>query len=513
MAIYLGLDIGTSGTKALLMNDKGKVLATATCEYPVYSPRPAWSEQDPEYWWQACVEGTRQVMRAAKIKAADIAGVGLSGQMHGSVFLDKSGKVIRRALLWNDQRTITEANDIEQRLGGRKKLLAAANNLAMTGFTAPKILWLRNNEPKKYERLHTILLPKDYIRYRLTGELATEVSDASGTLLLDIKRRTWSDKMLSALEIDPDLLPPCYESHKITGQVTQSVAKETGLKAGTPVVGGAGDQPAGAIGNGIVASGVVSCTMGTSGVFFAHSPTMVPNDQGLVQSFCHAVDGQYCIFACMMSAGGALQWLRDTLWDDQVAALRSKGKDPGQLYPKLLAMAQDVGIGAEGLVFLPYLTGERCPYLDPQARGAWIGLTTRHRREHMVRSVVEAITFGMRDQLEVFLSLGIKVNEIRASGGGARSQWWRQVMADAFRKRITTINATEGGALGVAILAAVGTGAYDSVQQACTAIIHNTDEVKPRAAQAKKYDPVYEQYRSLYPKLKDDFHYLSRSFC
>jgi xylulokinase len=505
MALLCGIDIGTSATKVLLCTETGKVLATASAEYPVYAPKPGWSEQEPDDWWKAAVDGLAAACKKAKIRPAQITGIGLSGQMHGSVFVDKNGKSLRRALLWNDQRTAAECAEIEQRAGGRKKLIGMVSNIALTGFTAPKILWVRKHDPKTYDKTYKILLPKDYIRLKLTGEYASEVSDAAGTLLLDIKKRTWHKGLLGKLDIDADLVAPLYESPEVTGTVSESVARLTGLKAGTPVVGGAGDQPAGAVGNGIVRSGIVSATMGTSGVVFAHADEPVPNPEGNLQSFCHAVPGKWCVFGCMLSAGGSLQWLRDTLWADAVAAARKSKKDPGEIYPKLIEEAAQAPAGSESLYFLPYLTGERCPYPDPTARGAWVGLTVRHRRAHLIRSVIEGITFGMRDQVEIMRSRGVPVTEVRASGGGAASTFWRQMQADMYNAKVVTINTREGGALGVALLAAVGTGLYSSVPEACGEAIRVTELLKPSKATAKVYDAMYPTYRSLYQSLRADF--------
>jgi len=451
------------------------------------------------------VQSIAAVCRQAKKKPSQITAIGLSGQMHGSVFVDKAGRPLRRALLWNDQRTAAECEQIETLAGGRKRLIGMVSNVALTGFTAPKILWVRANDPRTYARTCKILLPKDYIRLKLTGEYATEVSDASGTLLLDVKNRRWHRGLLDRLQIDPDLLPPVYESTEVTGTVSAEAAKQTGLKQGIPVVGGAGDQPAGAVGNGIVRAGIVSATMGTSGVVFAHSDQPVPNPQGNLQSFCHAVPGKWCVFGCMLSAGGSLQWLRNTLWADEVKAAYKAKRDPGKLYPRLIAEAATVPAGCEGLLFLPYLTGERCPYPDPNARGAWVGLTVRHTRAHMIRAVLEGITFGMRDQVELMRAGGVKIREVRASGGGAASTFWRQMQADMYKASVVTINTQEGGALGVALLAAVGIGLYSSVPEACRAAIKVKTTLKPDRRTARVYDRLYPVYQSLYQSLRDDF--------
>ncbi|MHC4443189.1 MAG: xylulokinase [Planctomycetota bacterium] len=510
MALLCGIDIGTSATKTLLCTAKGGVLATTSVEYPVYSPKPGWSEQEPEDWWKATVKGVAAVCKQAKKKASQITGIGLSGQMHGSVFVGKNGKSLRRALLWNDQRTAAECAEIERRAGGRKKLISMVSNVALTGFTAPKILWVRKHDPKTYVKTYKVLLPKDYIRLKLTGEYAGEVSDAAGTLLLDVKKRQWHKGLLSKLGIDADLMAPVYESPEVTGTISESVSKLTGLKKGTPVVGGAGDQPAGAVGNGIVRSGIVSATMGTSGVVYAHSDKPVPNAEGNLQSFCHAVPGKWCVFGCMLSAGGSFQWLRNTLFAAEVSAAYKAKNDPGQLYPRMIAEAAKAPGGCEGLVFLPYLTGERCPYPDPEARGSWVGLTVRHNRSHMIRSVLEGITFGMRDQIEIMRGRGVKISEVRASGGGAQSLFWRQLQADMYKAKVVTINTQEGGALGVALLAGVGTGVYSSVPEACGAAIKITETLRPERSAVKVYDGLYPTYQSLYQSLRGDFAALGR---
>ncbi len=505
MGILLGVDVGTSATKALLCDGKGKVLATASVEYPIYTPKPGWSEQDPLDWWRATCKATQAVCRKAKKKPSQITGVGLSGQMHGSVFLADGIRPLRRALLWNDQRTAAECDEIERRAGGRKRLISMVNNVALTGFTAPKILWLRNHEPRTYEKVKHILLPKDYIRTCLTGEYAAEVSDAAGTLLLDVKKRQWHRGLLSKLGIDPDLLPPVYESVEVSGTVHREASQATGIPVGTPVVGGAGDQPAGAVGNGIVRAGIVSATMGTSGVIFAHAEKPVPNPEGTLQSFCHAVPGKWCVFGCMLAAGGSLQWLRNTLFADEVATARRAGKDPGVVYSQMIKEAQQAPPGCDSLFFLPYLTGERCPYPDPNARGAWIGLEVRHDRASMIRAVLEGITYGMRDQITLMRAAGVKVSEVRAGGGGALSPFWRQLQADMYRAKVVTINTAEGAAYGVALLAATATGEFKTVQEACKQAIKITETRKPNAKTAKTYDGRYGQFRQLYATLRGDF--------
>lgn len=508
MSVFLGIDIGTSGTRTLAMQQDGTILATATEEYPLSSPKPGWSEQDPADWWKASVRTIQRVMKAARLKAADVAGIGLSGQMHGSVFLDKSGQVIRPALLWNDQRTAAECAEIESLAGGRSKLIQLVANPALTGFTAPKILWLRHREKKNFDRTVQILLPKDYVRYRLTGEFATEVSDASGTLLLDVVNRCWSTTLLDKLQLDPGLLPAVYESEDVTGTLSPLVAAELGLAAGTPVVGGGGDQAASAIGNGIVRKGVVSATMGTSGVMFAHSDQVQVDPAGRLHTFCHAVRGKWHVMGCVLSAGGSLQWFRNQLCEAEVAAAAKKKVDP---YELITQQAAEAPAGCEGLFFLPYLTGERTPHADPYARACWIGLSLRHGRKHMARAVMEGATFAMRDTLEIIREMQIPVKEIRLSGGGARSPFWRQMQADIYGQPVCTINAEQGPAFGVALLAAAGTGAYKDVVEACRATIQVTTRTPQKAAAVKRYNIAYPIYRQLYQSLRDDFAAIQQS--
>jgi len=502
MSVLLGIDVGTSGTKTLAMRSDGRILATATAEYPLSSPRPGWSEQDPEDWWQATIKTVRAVLKKGKLKPTDVSGIGLSGQMHGSVFLDSRQHVIRPAILWNDQRTSAECAEIESRAGGRAKLIELVANPALTGFTAPKILWLRKHEPKHYERVKQVLLPKDYVRFRLTGEFATEVSDASGTLLLDVRKRQWCKTLLELLQLDLAILPMVYESEEVSGKLSAAAGKLLGLSAGVGVVGGGGDQAAGAVGNGIVRRGVISATMGTSGVVFAHSDTVQYDPQGRLHTFCHAVRGKWHIMGVVLSAGGSLQWYRNQLGQAEVAAARRQKVDP---YELITAEAQDAPPGSEGLFFLPYLTGERTPHADPHARGAWVGLSLRHGRAHLVRSILEGATYAMRDSLEIIQQMQVPVKEVRLSGGGARSRFWRQMQADIYGSKSVTTNSVEGPAYGVALLAAVGTGAYNSIVEACQATIKTENSTTPNTKAQRVYDASYPLYQKLYRSLKDDF--------
>ena len=503
MAYLLGLDVGTSGTKALICDDTGQVLATATGEHQAPTgDKPGWSEQDPRDWWRATCEASQAVVQQAGIDKNAVTGIGLSGQMHGSVFLGSDDTPLRPAILWNDQRTQKQCDEIEHTFGGAKGLINEVGNPALTGFTAPKILWTRDNEPAVYEKIKHILLPKDYIRFRMTGEYATDVGDASGTLLLDVEKRQWNKNVLHKLGIDPATLPHCDESHKVTGKLTSAAAEALGLTEGVPVVGGSGDQPASAVGNGIVKSGVVSATMGTSGVVFAHADQPTYDPQGRVHTMCSAVDNQWCVFGCMLSAGGSFQWFRDQFGQHEVVQAKQKGVDP---YELLTAEAEKASPGCEGLFFLPYLTGERCPHPNPNARGGWLGLTARHDRPAMIRSVLEGVTFGMGDVLAIIDQMGVDIQTVRLSGGGARSAFWRQLQADIYGKRVATINAAEGPAYGVALLAGVGTGVWPSVPEACEATIHETEQRQPEPAQHKDYTRRHKQYQALYTTLKDTF--------
>jgi xylulokinase len=501
-AYYFGLDIGTSGLKTVLMERGGKIVTVNTQEYPCYSPKPLWSEQEPADWWQATIKGIRKALAESKIDPADVKGIGLSGQMHGAVFLADGTKPLRRAILWNDQRTQKQCDEIEKKAGGKKKLISMVANPALTGYTAPKIVWLKENEPATFKKVKHVLLPKDYIRLCLTGEYATEVSDASGTLLFDVRNRRWHEGLIKKLGLKTEWFPKCYESPEVTGTINAETAKLTGLPMGVPVVGGGGDQACGAVGSGIVSGGIVSATLGTSGVVFAYSDKPQYDEQGRVQTMCHAVPGKWCVFGCMLSAGGAFQWFKNQFGAAEIDEAKSKGKN---VYEVLVEKAAKAKAGCEGLFFLPYLTGERCPYPDPHARGCFIGLTVRHDRAAIVRSVLEGITFGMRDQVRIMREMGIGISQVRASGGGANSKFWRQLQADMYKAKVVTVNVAEGAALGAAILAAVGTGAYKSVPEACKKIIKTVDEVKPATANVKLYEKHHDVYRKLYADLKNDF--------
>ncbi|MDW7674428.1 MAG: xylulokinase [Bacillota bacterium] len=498
MSFVIGIDIGTSGTKIVLVDETGEVKASSYREYPLSQPKANWAEQNPEDWWEAVVKGLQDIWEKSHLTGKDIAGIGLSGQMHGAVLLDSNNQVLRPAILWCDQRTGAECDFITKEVG-EKQLYHWTGNPALTGFTAPKILWLERHEFDTYQKIKQILLPKDYIRFRLTGKFASDVSDASGTLLMDVANRSWSQNMLKALNISEDWLPQIYESPEITGGINMEAAQATGLLAGTPVVGGGGDQAAGAVGNGIVEEGILSAALGTSGVVFAMTNEPVIQPGSSLHAFCHAVPGKWHLMGVMLSAGASLQWFRN-----QLATNAS--------YDELAAEAMKVGLGAEGLLFLPYLLGERTPYPDPLLRGSFIGLTMRHQKGHLTRAIMEGVSFGLMDSMELLSSAGVALGEVRASGGGAKSQLWRSILADIFQQRITTINTTDGPAFGAALLAAVGAGIFTNVEEACRKTIKLTSAVEPEQQNMAAYQKLYNKYKEMYPLLKSTMHYLSNQY-
>ena len=506
MSCLVGLDISTTGAKALLIDARGGVVASATTEYPLSTPQPLWAEQSPEDWWECACASLRKMLRLAEARGDDIRGVGLTGQMHGLVLLDQAGKVLRPAILWNDQRTGPQCAAIAAGVGGARKLVALTGNVVLPGFTAPKIVWVRENEPAVYAQIAHVLLPKDYVRFRLTGDLVTEVSDASGTSLLDVSARQWSDSLLNALEIPRNWLPRLVESPEVTGRFSHLAAQETGLAEGTPVVGGGGDQAAQAVGSGVVEPGVISVTTGTSGVVFAHANDFASEPDGRLHAFCHAIPRRWHLMGVMLSAGGSLRWLRDQLGEPERTIAARTGADP---YDLLTQEAAQAPAGSAGLLFLPYLNGERTPYPDPEARGAFVGLTARHRRAHLVRAVLEGVSFGLRDSLELIKGLGVPLRQVRLSGGGARSPLWRQIQADIFGVELVLVNTTEGAAFGAALLAGVGAGVFRSVEEAVAQTVRVTDRVMPAPANVQRYEASYSVYRALYPALRPAFHALS----
>jgi len=487
----LGIDVGTSGVRCIAIDHQGAVRAEASVEHPSSSPRPGWSEQRPEDWWEGA---RRAIAEVASNVGGDIVGLGLTGQMHGAVFLDQADHVIRPALLWNDQRTAAQCEAITERVGAHR-LIEIAGNPALTGFQAPKILWLRDEEAKSYARLHSVLLPKDYLRLRLTGEKATDASDASGTLLLDLKERGWSREIVNALEVPIEWLPRVHEAPAATGQVRADVASDLGLPAGVVVAAGGGDNAAAAVGNGVVRDGLVSCSIGTSGVLFAHSDVLSLDLSGRLHAFCHAVPERYHLMGVTLAAGASLRW-----WGEVV------GKPD---YDELSELASHAPPGAEGLVFLPYLTGERTPHMDPHARGAFVGLTSRHGLGHLTRAVMEGVAFSLRDSLEITVGLGIKPNQIRATGGGARSAFWRQLLADVMSCPIVRTEADEGPAYGAALLAGVASGVYTDVAEATAQISLRPDICEPNPSAARRYMDYYAAYRELYPATRSAMHSLS----
>jgi xylulokinase len=493
----IGIDVSTTATKALLMDATGAVKGVASSEYSFSTPRALWAEQDPALWWTGATASIRQVLAQAAVDPADVAALGLTGQMHGLVLLDGDGAVLRPAILWNDQRTGAQCDEIRLRLG-RERLIQITGNDALAGFTAPKILWVRENEPEAYARAQHVLLPKDYLRYRLTGEYATDKADGAGTVLMDLRQRSWSRLVLEALEIPVDWMPPLFEGPEITGRVSAKAAEATGLKAGTPVVAGGGDQAAQAVGVGAVSQGVVALTLGTSGVIFASTNEPFIEPEGRLHAFCHAAPGTWHLMGVMLSAGGSLRWHRDTL-------------APGTSYDALLATAEAVPAGSDGLLFLPYLTGERTPYPDPLARGAFVGLTVRHSLPHLTRAVLEGVAFGLRDSFELLRQAGLsEVRQVRVSGGGARSLLWRQILADVLQVELATVNTTEGAAYGAGLLAGVGAGIWPEVGAACAATIGLTGQVAPNPETSPGYQTLYQQYRALYPALQPTFQGLAR---
>lgn len=486
---WLGVDIGTGGSRALLVDAKGKVVAGFTAPHEdIRMERPLWAEQSPENWWSAAQAAIRGVLDVAGAKGDQVKAVGLSGQMHGLVLVDAEDRLIRPALIWCDQRSQPQVDYIHQTVG-RANVVAHTANPMLTGFTLPKLLWVKDNEPANFEKARKVLLPKDYVRFMLTGVHATEVSDASGTGLLDVVTRRWSAAMIDRLGLDASLLPEVKESSDITGTVTKAAAKATGLKEGTPVVGGAGDQAASGIGNGIVQAGAASCTIGTSGVVFAFLDRPQYDPQGRVHTFCHAVRGKWHVMGVTQGAGLSLQWFRN-----QFA--------PADGYDLLMAEAQKAPPLSHGLFWLPYLMGERTPHLDAIARGGWIGLTAKHGRAEMVRALVEGVSYSLRDCLGVIENMGVEISSVRASGGGARSPFWRQMLADVFHRSVSTLDNTEGSAYGAALLAVAGSGEYSSVEELCRTAIREADCLIPNPHESAAYERGYEVYSILYPTLR-----------
>jgi xylulokinase len=488
----LGIDASTTATKAVLVDEAGAVVGVAASEYGFEVPRPGWSEQSPDLWWDGAVAAIREVLASTGVAGGDVVAIGLTGQMHGLVLLDGAGSVLRPAILWNDQRTAAECDVIRAAVGAQR-LIEITGNDALTGFTAPKLVWVRDHEPDVWAQVAHVLLPKDYVRLRLTGEYAMDKADGAGTILFDLAARDWSAEVLGALEIEPDWLPPTFEGPVITAAITDEAAAATGLRAGTPVVAGGGDQAANAVGVGVIDPGSMALSLGTSGVVFAATDRPIHEPRGIVHAFCHAVPGRWHMMSVMLSAAGSLRWFRDAL-------------APGVEFEDLVAPAAEVPAGSDGLLFLPYLTGERSPHPDPRARGAFVGLTLTHDRRHMTRAVLEGVAFGLRDGLDLMLEAGMPApDQIRASGGGTASPLWRQIVADVLEAEIATVDTTEGAAYGAALLAAVGAGWFATVEVAAASLVTATPVAAP-GRDTPRYAEAHATFRTLYPALAPVFH-------
>jgi xylulokinase len=484
---FLGIDIGTGGSRAVVIDEAGQILASATVGHEEFaSPEIGWAEQNPDDWWRASAAAVRAVLET--VSADTIAAVSFSGQMHGSVFLDEGDRVVRPALLWCDQRTEKQCREITEKIG-KERLIELVSNPAVTGFTLPKILWLRENEPQQFEKVRAVLLPKDYIRLRLSGDKASDVADSSGTLLFDVQNRKWSDEMLAAFALDKGLFPKVYESTEVTGKVSAEGARETGLIEGTPVVAGAGDNAAGAIGMGIVRAGMLSATIGTSGVIFAVTDSPKLDLKGRIHTLCHAIPGRWHNTGVTLAAGLSFKWFRENFGD-------------GKSYGELVGEAERVPGGSDGLIWLPYLMGERTPHLDANARAAFVGLTASHTHAHAVRAILEGVAFSLKDSIEIFGELGAHAESIRLGGGGAKSALWQQIQADVYGQTVETIEAEEGAAFGAAILAGVGAGFWQTVDEACEATIKTARRIEPNPDAVKILERNYEAYKLLYSALR-----------
>ncbi len=492
MSFLLGIDVSTTATKAVLVDERGAVAGIGVAEYGFDVPRPTWSEQDPALWWDGSIKAIRDVLAETAADPASVAAIGLTGQMHGLVLLDAADRVLRPGILWNDQRTARACDEIRDAVGP-ERLIDITGNDAVTGLTAPKLVWVRDHEPEVWATVAHVLLPKDYVRLRLTGEHALDKADGAGTLLFDLAARDWSAEILDALRIPRAWLPPTYEGPEVTGAVSASAAAATGLRAGTPVVAGGGDQSANAVGVGVIDPGTVALSLGTSGVVFAATTAPLKGPAGRVHAFCHAVPDRWHLMSVMLSAGGSLRWLRDAI-------------APGAAYPDLVEPAAEVAPGSDGLWFLPYLSGERSPHPDPLARGAFVGLTLAHHRRHLVRAVLEGVAFGLRDGLDLMVAAGMPAPvQVRASGGGLARPTWRQILADVLEAEIATVNTTEGAAFGAALLASVGGGWFETVDAAVSAFVTTTPVAAP-GPNAPGYREAHATYRRLYPAMRPFFH-------
>lgn len=502
MGYFLGIDSGTSGVKAIVINEKGETLGVGFKECNLITPRPLWVEQDPNDWWAACEFAIKEAVKKSG-KGKEIEGIGLTGQMLGNTMLDSDLKPIGNCMIWLDQRATQERDEIEEKLG-IDPMLDITANYCLTGYWAPKLMWIKKNRPDVFEKTRMVLFPKDYIKLILTGEPTMEVTDATGTFLMDTEKRVWSDKMFEICGLPKAIVPnKIYESCDVIGHLRENIATQLGLKPGIIVVGGAGDQPAGGLGNGVYREGTISATIGTSGVVFAATSKVITDRQRRAAlSFCHALPLTWCFFGCTLAAGGSFKWLRDTFFADAKVTYEKQGKDVYGLMTELAAKAKP---SSEGLTFLPYLNGERTPYPDENARGVFLGLSYRHGLPEISRSVMEGVTYSLRDTIEILREFGVNVKEVRASGGGAKSSLWRQMQADIYNASVVTTNLVEGPSAGAAILAAVGAGAYASVAEACDSIVKVVDRTDPIPASVELYEEFYQTYRSLYPTLKNTF--------
>ena len=506
MAYVIGVDCGTSGTKTVLFDERGNVISSETIEYPMYQPKNGYAEQEPKDWADAMINTIKAVVSESGVKKEDIKGIGISGQMHGLVMLDKDNNVLRRSIIWCDQRTANEVRYMNETIG-QEKLVEITANPALTGWTASKILWVKNNEPEIYSKVKHILLPKDYLRFILTGEYATEVSDASGMQILDVPNRKWSDELLTAFEIDKSWLGKVYESCEITGTLTKNMADELNLCENTIVVGGAGDNAAAALGTGVCEDGKAFTTIGTSGVVFAHTSKISIDKKGRVHTCCAAVPNTWHVMGVTQGAGLSLKWFRDNFCMTEKETAKLMGVDEYYLMDK---QAENVPVGANKLLYLPYLMGERTPHLDPDARGVFFGLSAIHTRRDMLRAVMEGVAYSLRDCIEVFREMNINVNDMMACGGGGSSPLWRSMLADLYNCDVKTSSSKEGPALGVAILASVGAGIYSSVPEACKEIVKTDKIQKPAPENVPEYEKYYQLYREIYPALKKQFAELAK---
>ncbi len=497
--ILIGVDLGTSSIKVVAFDRAGRALASAARPCALSQPRPNWSEQDPSAWWRAATQAMKAVSR--RIDPRRVAGISFSGQMHGSVFLDARGEVIRPCLLWNDGRTAPQCEEIIRTVG-REPLLRVLRNLPLTSFTLPKLLWLKQNEKANYRRLRTLLLPKDYLRYRLTGRAAMDESDAAGTVMKVIGERRWAGEILAQLGLNAAVLPPLIGSAEIAGELTPAAARATGLVAGTPVIAGGGDQPVGAVGVGVFVEGQAMVSLGTSGVVLAPTRAVHLGGEHGLASFDHAVAGSRYLMGCVISAAGSLQWFGDALCQAEAAEAKKARRN---LFDLLLERAAQTPAGAEDLWFLPYLMGERTPHPDPNARGVFFGLSTRHQKAHLTRALIEGVNFALRDSLELMRARGLAINDIRVTGGGARNPFWLQNLADILGQPVRPVENPEGGAMGAALLAGVGAGLYKDFNEAARRAIRVGDRVRPRRRDVRDYEQRYQRYRRLYPALKDLF--------